>query len=341
MHKNNDALMRSISCLGNNVMDETFSLSEEAFTTVGDDQIFAQIGIKHAAILLIREAKLAAPPTVLVARFCYAQHGSLSESQRIPGNTLIVWRNSIIMAGTLNRAVMPQKKRTKRDEDEYYCDFAPVAPPVPDGAPGWLRSKDNTWTKVLYDSLDANAQTGHKSLLLYIPPGLTLPPLELPVWQEVIVVSGVLNWLNADDTIQEAVRPYSHVIRPPGLPHGPFSTDESGPGCTMFCKWFYANNTVTANLSAAQATYMGVPSYGPFDSGQYLYYDDESTAAMQAAAAMDPAMQQQLYAAQLQQHGYDPALMQQLQMHGMHATDEQMASAAAAVAAQQGVGVGV
>eukprot|EP01013_Petalomonas_cantuscygni_P012505 TRINITY_DN2634_c0_g1_i1.p1 TRINITY_DN2634_c0_g1~~TRINITY_DN2634_c0_g1_i1.p1 ORF type:complete len:349 (+),score=68.84 TRINITY_DN2634_c0_g1_i1:92-1138(+) len=242
------------------------------------------------------------------------------------------------------RGVIPPKKRTKRDEDEYYCDFAPVAPPVPDGAPGWVRAKDGTWSKVLYDSLDASSQTGHKSLLLYIPPGLSLPALELSVWQEVIVISGVINWMNADETVQEAVRPYSHVIRPPGLPNGPFRTDEGGPGCTMFCKWFYASNAITAGLQhpPPQPSYIPMPSGMPGPQG-VPYAGAEMgmmgvPGGMMPPQYMGPMGQVGMGVDAMGQPMHDVSQMQQ--MHGMEGLSpeqqqQMMANAAAAHAAAQ------
>lgn len=220
----------------------------------------------------------------------------------------------------MTQGYVQQKRRGKRDEDEYFCDFAPIPPPVPDGAPGWLRSRDGTWTRVLYDSLDSTTQTGHKSLLLYIPPGISLPPLELPVWQEVIVVSGALNWLNADDTIQETIRPYAHVIRPPGMPYGPLSTDEHGPGCTLFCKWFYATNAITDSVVP-----QGLATQGGYVTDMARYGQGDIQAMYPGMTEEEAQMHAHMQASVLmegQYGGYEGAVYQHMQ-HGAEVGQQQ------------------
>lgn len=103
--------------------------------------------------------------------------------------------------------------------------------PVPGGAPGVEQ-------KLLSGSLDENAKTGVRTRLIRFRPGTVAPDVFLhDYWEEVHLVSGELTvGCDADGAGGERFAAPAYACRPPGTPHGPFTSPD---GCVFFEIQYY------------------------------------------------------------------------------------------------------
>ncbi len=103
--------------------------------------------------------------------------------------------------------------------------------PVPGGAPGVEQ-------KLLSGALDEDAKRGVRTRLIRFQPGTVAPNTFLhDYWEEVYLISGKLV-TGCDETGAggtEFSAP-SYACRPPGTPHGPFTSAE---GCVFFEIQYY------------------------------------------------------------------------------------------------------
>lgn len=85
---------------------------------------------------------------------------------------------------------------------------------------------------ILADNLDSASRTGSRTRLIRWQPGTLLPlPVEHEYTEEVLVLDGDLV-VGCDEAGAggEVFEKYSYACRPPGVPHGPFTTRA---GCLM------------------------------------------------------------------------------------------------------------
>jgi hypothetical protein len=97
---------------------------------------------------------------------------------------------------------------------------------------------DGITRKLLADDLDEELRTGHRTHLLRFDPGVfTTDPFVHSHWEEVLLIEGDL----ADGSDEQGhgghrVVPLSFIRRPPGDPHGPFSSQQ---GCLLLEIHYY------------------------------------------------------------------------------------------------------
>lgn len=105
---------------------------------------------------------------------------------------------------------------------------------VPEGYP------DGIEQKILAGSLDEENQTGNRTRLLRIKPGVfTTEPFRHDYWEEVYLIKGDL--IVGSDEVGaggETYAPDTYACRPPGVDHGPF---KSVGGCLVFEVHYYDN----------------------------------------------------------------------------------------------------
>lgn len=103
--------------------------------------------------------------------------------------------------------------------------------PVPGGA-------DGVEQKMLSGALDEDAKTGVRTRLIRFQPGTIAPNVFLhDYWEEVYLISGTLvNGCDATGTGGTEFAAPSYACRPPGTPHGPFT---SAQGCIFFEIQYY------------------------------------------------------------------------------------------------------
>lgn len=103
--------------------------------------------------------------------------------------------------------------------------------PVPGGAPGVEQ-------KMLSGSLDEAGKIGVRTRLIRFHPGTIAPDVFLhDYWEEVYLISGKL--VNGCDANGDGGSKYaapSYACRPPGTPHGPFTSTD---GCIFFEIQYY------------------------------------------------------------------------------------------------------
>lgn len=101
---------------------------------------------------------------------------------------------------------------------------------VPAGYPAGIEEK------ILAGELDEVRREGTRTRLLRFAPGAqTSEPFVHSYWEEVFLVEGTLK------VGGETFEPYTYACRPPGVPHGPFS---SASGCLLLEVHFYAEYDV-------------------------------------------------------------------------------------------------
>lgn len=107
--------------------------------------------------------------------------------------------------------------------------------PVPGGA-------DGVEQKMLSGALDEDAKTGVRTRLIRFRPGTVAPNVFLhDYWEEVYLISGKLvTGCNPDGSGGEEFNAPSYACRPPGTPHGPFTSTE---GCVFFEIQYYIGET--------------------------------------------------------------------------------------------------
>lgn len=86
--------------------------------------------------------------------------------------------------------------------------------------------------KILSGGLDEEARRGSRTRLLRFEPGVfTTAPFVHEYWEEVFLVSGDLTVGNdAQGEGGESFAAHTYACRPPGVPHGPFRSDQ---GCLL------------------------------------------------------------------------------------------------------------
>lgn len=96
---------------------------------------------------------------------------------------------------------------------------------VPAGYPPGIEEK------ILAGVLDHEHRTGTRTRLLRFAPGAhTTEPFVHAYWEEVFQLEGELA------VGHETFTPYTYACRPPGVPHGPFSSQS---GCLLLELHFY------------------------------------------------------------------------------------------------------
>jgi hypothetical protein len=83
--------------------------------------------------------------------------------------------------------------------------------------------------------LAKDEETGDYTRILRFAPGTDTSPLGLQkheFWEEVWIVSGAIHDLGMDETFREGM----YACRPPGMPHGPWRSDN---GCVTFEVRYY------------------------------------------------------------------------------------------------------
>jgi hypothetical protein len=102
---------------------------------------------------------------------------------------------------------------------------------VPGGAPGVEQ-------KMLSGALDETAKTGVRTRLIRFRPGTIAPDVFLhDYWEEVYLIEGRL--ITGCDATGAGGEPFdapAFACRPPGTPHGPFTSPE---GCLFFEIQYY------------------------------------------------------------------------------------------------------
>lgn len=103
--------------------------------------------------------------------------------------------------------------------------------PVPGGAPGVEQ-------KMLSGVLDETAKIGVRTRLIRFQPGTIAPDTFLhDYWEEVHLVSGCLTvGCDTEGKGGETFDAPAYACRPPGTPHGPFTSEE---GCVFFEIQYY------------------------------------------------------------------------------------------------------
>ena len=104
--------------------------------------------------------------------------------------------------------------------------------PAPGAAPGIEQ-------KLLSGELDEENKVGARTRLIRFQPGAVAPnPFVHDYWEEVYLIRGELTVGNDPDGAGgETFGPPSYACRPPGTPHGPFTSKN---GCTFFEIQYYA-----------------------------------------------------------------------------------------------------
>ncbi len=83
--------------------------------------------------------------------------------------------------------------------------------------------------------LSKDEDTGSYTRLLRFSPGVNTTPMgeqRHDFWEEVWIVSGAIHDLGLEQTFRQGM----YACRPPGMPHGPWTSDE---GCITFEQRYY------------------------------------------------------------------------------------------------------
>ncbi|MFQ5661209.1 MAG: cupin domain-containing protein [Gammaproteobacteria bacterium] len=97
---------------------------------------------------------------------------------------------------------------------------------VPPGYPEGMEQK------ILSGELDEEQKRGSRTRLLRFKPGVfSTVPFEHEYWEEVYLLSGDLI-VGSDENGEggESFQPNTYACRPPGVPHGPFKSEN---GCVL------------------------------------------------------------------------------------------------------------
>jgi len=81
---------------------------------------------------------------------------------------------------------------------------------------------------ILSGALDHQAKSGSRTRLLRFRPGFkTYEPFTHDYWEEVFLLEGdmTVGAAGRGDTVQR-FEGYTYAVRPPGVPHGPFASDQ-------------------------------------------------------------------------------------------------------------------
>ena len=91
---------------------------------------------------------------------------------------------------------------------------------------GFEQLGEGVYVKVLGDSMDHEAKTGHRTRLLRLEAGRANPtPHAHPFWEEIMIVEGSFLEGAADDETRFSAPAYA--CRQPGEMHGPNRSDEA------------------------------------------------------------------------------------------------------------------
>lgn len=114
----------------------------------------------------------------------------------------------------------------------YNLDLSTGWEAVPEAAPG-------VFQKLLSGSLDEENKVGVRTRLIKFEPGALVPhEFVHPYWEEVYLVSGeLILGCNENGDGGDTFTTPSYACRPPGTPHGPFTTKT---GCTFFEIQYFA-----------------------------------------------------------------------------------------------------
>jgi len=103
-----------------------------------------------------------------------------------------------------------------------------------DFSTGWERPEgypEGIDQKIICGSLDEANKKGSRTRILRFAPGaFTTKPFEHECWEEVFLFTGDLS------VEGELFEPYTYACRPPGTPHGPFSSEK---GCMLIETHFF------------------------------------------------------------------------------------------------------
>ncbi len=115
----------------------------------------------------------------------------------------------------------------------HELDTAEGWEPVPGGAPGVEQ-------KMLSGALDETAKLGVRTRLIRFQPGTVAPDIFLhDYWEEVYLISGgLVTGCDASGQGGEVFSAPAFACRPPGTPHGPFTSPD---GCVFFEIQYYLN----------------------------------------------------------------------------------------------------
>lgn len=91
---------------------------------------------------------------------------------------------------------------------------------------------------ILSGELDEMNKRGSRTRLLRFPPGkFTATPFVHEYWEEVFLVSGdLIVGNNEKGEGGEKFHPFTYACRPPGVPHGPFKSEN---GCLLLEIHYY------------------------------------------------------------------------------------------------------
>ena len=115
-------------------------------------------------------------------------------------------------------------KPPKLHREFFTIDFAGDWTPVP-GYPNGIAYQ------TLADDFDETAGRGSRTRLVEFKPGVLLDRRVVhEFWEEVYVVSGDLVVIDPETRAETSYGQHTYACRPPGTPHGPFS---SRTGCLL------------------------------------------------------------------------------------------------------------
>ena len=81
-----------------------------------------------------------------------------------------------------------------------------------------------------HEILDVKKDKEH--IFLYrVSPGAEIPIKEHDAWEEVVIISGTLEWLDSSGKTEQVLGTGAYVNRPPHIKHGPFKAGNEG--CLM------------------------------------------------------------------------------------------------------------
>ena len=123
-------------------------------------------------------------------------------------------------------------KLDKPPVDFHTLDVDEGWEPAPGAAPGIEQ-------KLLSGDLDETNKVGARTRLIRFQPGAVAPePFVHDYWEEVYLIRGQLTvGCDAEGQGGTVFDPQSYACRPPGTPHGPFTSKD---GCLFFEIQYYA-----------------------------------------------------------------------------------------------------
>lgn len=84
-------------------------------------------------------------------------------------------------------------------------------------------------------------------IFLYrVSPGAEIGVKEHDTWEEVVIINGSLEWLNASGQTQQILSTGAYVNRPPHIKHGPFKAGDKG--CLMYVRMYAESSLRRGNV---------------------------------------------------------------------------------------------